>query len=619
MNTALIAERDEALERHILVEQIRIVYSMLTRSGSTTLLLSAFVALVMRSHGPIVWWWFALQATLKITEIVEVRWFYDPAMVEAAPHRMLWRLYATQSLHAAGWASMLAIAGQDLSTPEFMFLVMALGGVLSGGVTTYGALPKVHGVYIATFIVVSFLTAVYLVMTIPDRPAFYLMPVLSMIYCIGTYMNTRVSGDVYGRHIALSLANAELAEGLAWQVELAEAARRDAEAANRAKSTFLASASHDLRQPIHATGLFLALLKNGDLSPDQQIVAGYAASSLNASSQMLDALLDFSRVEAGVVVPQAQVFAFDDLVRQLETELGPQADDKRIVFRVHESGMHVHADQALVRIILLNLMSNAIRYTQSGGVLVGARRRGDRLVAEVWDSGIGIAPDKLELIFEEFAQIGNPERDRVKGLGLGLAIARRMAQLMGSDITVRSVPGRGSVFRCSLPLATASAAKPDATAMPTIVAPAVRDAAATAARIIVLDDDVVILQGLQALLTQAGYDVVTAESVEQAVASARAQVPDVLICDYRLRDGRDGTEAVRLIREQGAMRIPALMITGDTHPDRIAAAEKEDMRILYKPVDAERILNALASLVHVYGPDSRGPVSPDRAKLGDDD
>lgn len=592
MKAQAVEPRHAVADQRILIEQIRIVYDMLGRSSVITLVLSAVVAFVMREHGPIIWSWFAFQIALKLAEMIEVRWFYDPAKVEAAPQKMLHRLYVTQSLHAAGWASVMAIAGQNVSAPELVFVVMALGGVLSGGVTTYGALPKVHAVYIGAFICVSLVTAVFLIVTIPDQPAIYLMPVLGMIYCVGTYMNTRVSGEVYYTHISLSLANAELAEGLARQVDLAEAARREAEAANRAKSTFLASASHDLRQPIHATGLFLALLRKTRLTSDQQAMAGNAADALNASSQMLDALLDFSRVEAGVVVPQPKTFAFDDLVRQLETEMGPLADEKQIVFRVHETGLRVHADQALVRIILLNLMSNAIRYTASGGVLVGGRRRGDRLVAEVWDTGIGIAPDKLELIFEEFAQIGNPERDRIKGLGLGLAIARRMARLMGSDIEVMSMPGRGSVFRFAVPVTSAAAlpSSPEKTASLSDDVPARR------ARVIVLDDDSAIRQGLHALLAQAGYDVATAETVEQAVASATVREPDMLICDYRLRSGRDGTEAVRLVREQSGRRIPALMITGDTHPDRIAAAEREDMHILYKPVDADRILDTLTTV-----------------------
>ncbi|NLR71754.1 response regulator [Novosphingobium sp. ERN07] len=585
--------QDSDTQQRILIEQIRIVYSMLARSGSMTLVLSAFVAFVMREHGIAIWAWFGLQATLKISELTELRWFYDPEMVANAPDRMLRRLYVTQSLHAAGWASLLAIAGQNISAPEFVFVVMALGGVLSGGVTTYGALPKVHAVYIASFIAVSFMTMIYLIAVVPDNPAFYMMPVLAILYCIGTYMNTQVSGEAYYRHIALGFANAELAEGLARQAERAEAARQTAEAADRAKSTFLASASHDLRQPIHATGLFLALLKGSKLEPAQRDMVMNASSALRASSEMLDALLDFSRADAGVIEPQARTFFFDDLVRQLETELGVQADEKRIAFRVHECGKHVHADPGLVRLILLNLISNAIRYTDEGGLLIGARRRGHLLIAEVWDTGIGIPADQQEAIFGDFTQLGNPERDRRKGLGLGLAIARRMARLIGTDITVSSEPGRGSVFRFPLMLAApvqieAPPAQPVQTERPGIV---------RRARVILLDDDVAILRGLGALLTAQGYDVATAETVEEALDHAARHVPDLLISDFRLRQGRDGTEAVRLMRQKHGAGLPVLMITGDTHPDRIAAADREDMKILYKPVDPDRIVEAVASLV----------------------
>lgn len=584
---------DDNGERRILIEQIRIVYSMLARSGSMTLLLSAFVAFVMREHGVAIWSWFALQATLKIAELAEMRWFYEPAMVAVAPDRMLRRLCATQALHAAGWASILAIAGQDIGGPEFVFVVMALGGVLSGGVTTYGALPKVHAVYIASFITVSFLTMVYLISVIPDIPEFYLMPALTMLYCIGTYMNTQVSGEAYYRHISLSFANAELADRLARQVERAEVARIEAEAADRAKSTFLASASHDLRQPIHATGLFLALLKGSQLDDQQHDMVANASGALHASSQMLDALLDFSRAEAGVIEPIARTFPLDDLVRQLETEVGVQADEKRIAFRVHETGHHVHSDPGLVRLILLNLISNAVRYTDEGGLLIGARRRGQMLVVEVWDTGTGIPADQQEAIFGDFMQIGNPERDRRKGLGLGLAIARRMARLIGTDVTVSSVLGRGSVFRFSLPLAAPVQAEP----LPLSTVEVGPSRHVRGARVVLLDDDVAILRGLGALLTAQGYDVATAETIEEALEHAEVRAPDILISDFRLRQGRDGTEAVRLMRQRYGKGLPVLMITGDTHPDRIAAADREDMKVLYKPVDADRIVKAISALI----------------------
>ena len=584
--------------RAVLTEQVRVVYSMLGQSAWMTLVLSGFVAFVLRGNGPVVWAWLAIQAALKLGEQAELRWFYDPAMVAARPERMLRRLYITQSLHAAGWASILLVAGRNVDVPQFTFVVMALGGVLSGGVTTYGALPRVHAVYIATFITVNLFTFAYLLIVIPDKPAFYYMPLLSVLYCVGTYMNTRVSGETYYRHIALGFANAELARSLAEQVDRAEQARHEAEAANAAKSTFLASASHDLRQPVHAAGLFLALLGDTRLTPEQRDMLANARRAMGASSEMLDALLDFSRAEAGVIVPQVRTFAIDDLLNEIERELGFQADDKRIAYRLRESGAWVASDPALVRLILLNLVTNAIRYTPRGGLLVGSRRRGGQLVIEVWDSGIGIAPGSHEAIFADFTQIANPERDRHKGLGLGLAIARRIARLIGSDVTLASRLGRGSVFRFSLPLAPAQlgpiAAGPVAAAQ-VAAAPVAADRAS--GHLLVLDDDPAIRQGVGALLAGAGYSVAVAETIEEAMDRARERAPDLLICDFRLRQERNGLEAVQRLRERHGDDFPAIMITGDTHPDRIAVAEREDLTILYKPVEPQRILFTIAQVL----------------------
>lgn len=574
----------------ILTEQVRVVYSLLGQSAWMTLLLSAFVAFVLRSLGAPIWWWLGWQTVLKLAEQLEVNHFYDPARVADNPHgKVLW-LCCTQSLHAAGWASIVWITAQSATAAQYTFVLMALGGVLSGGVTTYGALPRVHAAYIATFIAVNVATFLHLRAVIPDNPYFYMTPVLSIIYCIGTYLNTRVSGEGYYRYISLGFANAALARNLSEQVAQAEMARQEAEAANAAKSTFLASASHDLRQPIHAAGLFMALLGSSRLDAAQQDMLANATSALHATSEMLDALLDFSRAEAGVIVAQPRVFCIDDLFNQIEGEIGLQADEKQIAFRVRECGALVESDPALVRLILLNLVSNALRYTQKGGLLIGTRRRGARLIVEVWDTGIGIPSDQHAAIFEDFRQIGNSERDRRKGLGLGLAIVRRIARIIDSNVTLASRPGWGSVFRFDLTLADAGAAR--MAVLPLEQARAFERMDNTSVlrdgHILLLDDDPVILQGLGAFLRSAGYTVSAVDTVEAALESAGLCQPDLFICDFRLRHGRHGIEAVRLLRARYPM--PTLMITGDTHPDRIAQAVREQLQILYKPVEPQRIL-----------------------------
>ncbi len=224
---------------------------------------------------------------------------------------------------------------------------------------------------------------------------------------------------------------------------------------------------------------------------------------------------------------------------------------------------------------------------------------------EVWDTGIGVPDDQHENIFSDFIQLDNPERDRRKGLGLGLAIARRLARMLDSDVTLRSVHSRGSVFRFSLPRAAAAEVlAPDAGLSPATPRLPYGGASGAAAghsaqvpRILILDDDTAILQGLEALLAAHGFPVAAAETVEDAIALSVAQPPDLLICDFRLRGGRDGTEAARWLRHHYRPDMPVLMITGDTHPDRIVEAEREGLSMLYKPIDPEGILAAIRELV----------------------
>jgi len=202
--------------------------------------------------------------------------------------------------------------------------------------------------------------------------------------------------------------------------EQAEAARQQALQANADKSKFLAAASHDLRQPVHAQGLFLEVLGQTRLTPQQQDIVDSLRSATRATRDMLDSLLDFSRIEAGIIHPVKQNFALQTLLHAIENDLAPVADSKKLAYRSRDTRVVVQSDAALVDLILRNLVSNAIRYTNHGGVLIGCRLRGDTVWVEVYDTGIGIAPENQQDIFKEFHQLGNPERDRRKGLGLGL-------------------------------------------------------------------------------------------------------------------------------------------------------------------------------------------------------
>lgn len=566
--------------RDLLVEQVRIVYRTVGRAGWTMMFLSLFVAAVLHNQGWPIWIWLAVQVTLKLSTFAEMRWFFSEDSIERNPEGMARRLILTQMPHAAGWASLIWLVAPHATPGQMPFVMIILAGAVSGGVTTYGALPRVHAAYIAMFAAVELATFLYLRTTLVDDPYVQYAPLLSIIFGIGIFMNTRIAGQSYRQSILLRFTNAHLVRRLEKEVE-------SAEAADASKSTFLAAASHDLRQPIHALGLFLALLDRSRLNAAQRETLGLAKSALRASSEMLDALLDFSRAEAGVIVPKPRVFPINEALRQIEEEIGITADEKKLVYRTHDCDALVEADPGLVKIILTNLVGNAIRYTTEGGVLIGCRRRDGRMAVEVWDTGQGIPSDQHEAIFSDFVQLGNSERDRRKGLGLGLAIARRLARQIGTEITLASVPGRGSVFRFDVPLASAGA-------MPERQATVAIGEAPMRAHILLIEDDEIIRAGLVALLNETGYSVDTAESIGEGLDRAAKRPPDLAICDLRLRAGENGAEAIRLLRAQSRQRMGALLITGETHPDRIAEAAREDIEVLYKPTPPAQLLEAIA-------------------------
>ncbi len=358
-------------------------------------------------------------------------------------------------------------------------------------------------------------------------------------------------------------------------------AQQSAEKASADKSRFLASASHDLRQPIQAANMFIAALQNvGNARERDQIVAS-VRDSLSATSELLDALLDVSRLDAGVTEPTSETVHLADILEQIDTEFAPQATERDLLLSVVMSSQTVRTDAIMLLRIVRNLVSNALRYTEQGRVLVGVRRGSESARIEVWDTGIGIREDDIDKIFDDFRQLANPERDRKKGLGLGLAIVRRKAQLLGLDIDVRSTFGRGSIFSVAVPLASAGPEARDA------AVPLAHDDIDLAGRsLLYIDDDETQLQAVGTVLRQWGLDVEGAASIEDAVAlvDRRQLVPDVILADFRLREGQTGAAAVREVIRTTGVTIPAIILTGDTEPARIVEAAASGHALLHKPV-----------------------------------
>ena len=383
--------------------------------------------------------------------------------------------------------------------------------------------------------------------------------------------------------IQLRFANVDLIEQL-------QGAITETREANKAKSVFLASASHDLRQPLHAMGLFIQTLNDTKLDAYQQSVIKHIESASEATREMLNTLLDFSKLDAGVIEPRARAFRVQTLFNKLEQELGASADSKNIIYRTRETTLAAYADKSLVELILRNLITNAIRYTESGGVLIACRQRPNRtLLIEVWDTGIGIPEKEHESIFREFHQLGNPERDRQKGFGLGLAIAKGLANTMDLSLTVKSIPNKGSVFRLVLPEAEISVVEDIPSNQPVSRFDGIQ--------VLIIDDDESIRLAMRELLLSWGCDCLIAESADEGLSTVNGQKLDLLIVDYRLREEKTGREAIALIRQHIRNDLPAIIITGDTAADRLREAQASDALLLHKPVASTELQRTMSRLL----------------------
>jgi signal transduction histidine kinase len=398
-----------------------------------------------------------------------------------------------------------------------------------------------------------------------------------------------VIGLMFGRKVNLLVdeairrrfENVELIEALSRQKEIAEAARAQAEAANRSKTQFFAAANHDLRQPLHALGLMAAALSERSRDPGVTgLVAGINAS-VEALEELFNELLDMSKLDAGAVKPELRDFPVSRVLERLRLELAPEAAEKGLRLRVMRTRAWVHSDPVLLERILRNLISNAIRYTARGGVLAGVRRRGTALALEVWDSGVGIPESERERIFEEFYQLGNHGRSSRKGLGLGLAIIQRLCTLLGYRVRVDSRPGRGSVFRFEVP-----AAEPAPETSQARPRPARANGALGGRLVVVIDDEPAIVEGMRSLLATWGAEVIGSSDGDDVMPELErlGRLPDLLIVDYRLAGERLGTDVIADLRIALDPEIPAIVVTGSSTPDLADRVRARGDDLLAKPV-----------------------------------
>ncbi len=375
-----------------------------------------------------------------------------------------------------------------------------------------------------------------------------------------------------------------------------EAAKEEAERANRAKSLFLASASHDLRQPMHAMRMYIAALRHKlDNEEAQAIVTDIEAVS-NSTARLLNALLDVSRLEAGAVHPNFETFAVQEIFRRVGRAFRLEAYRKNLHLRFAATNAFVRSDPDLLERIVSNFTSNAIRYTASGKILIGCRSRGDRISIEVWDTGMGIPNEHRDAVFDDFHQVRNHERDRSKGLGLGLSIVRRLALCLGHEIEHESTFGKGSHFAVLV-----ERVEPQSrTKLETQVVDPLRDLSASlqGLKVMLIENDLDVLNATTHLLRFWGCQVTANLRYEDAKSRLREGLsPDVVITDYRLPGRVNGVDAIGEIRTLSKSRLPAVVITGDVESLNLEALTEEEIKVLHKPLRPAKLRSLLSNMV----------------------
>ena len=507
-------------------------------------------------------------------------WYWRTPLERAARHRSPGRLWWFVALLCLALpAALVWLPGVRGAMPRLGFLTVLLACSAMGSAALLAPAPRIG----------------WVVTLLPLSPALAAVGVagagwLTAAGALATLMAIGVVA-VRGREWRASARALALRDG---RIDVVAAERDAAQRADQEKSRFLAIASHDLRQPVHAIGLFAATLERRLQGSSEEPLVRNMIRAIDGLDRSFNAMLDVSRLDAGTIEPNVQHFPLRDLFRRLHMHFAGQAELKDLGLRFSPGGKWVNSDPQLLERILGNLVQNALKYTEQGGVVVVARSTATHLNIEVWDTGLGIAAADLHRIFEEFYQVGRSERARTQGLGMGLAIVKRLAKLLGHSLTVASRPGRGTMFRVGIALGALGDIQDTTAAADTRPIPVTQ-----AHAVLVIDDEEAIREGLRLLLEEWGYEAITAAS---AAAAERAIVslgilPDLILSDLHLGDGPDGIAAVAAVRRQCGHDVAAILITGDTSHDEMQRATDSGLSVLLKPVQPRKLYNVLRGLL----------------------
>lgn len=595
------AARAPAFKEDVKAELVRYLYRQAPGSMVAILIVGCILAYVLWNRVPNTQLlaWLLVLAGVCVLRMLQIQSFFRQEPPKQRMPRWAAASAAGSALIGAVWA-FASILFLDPDQPiSVITITVVLMGICAGSIVNLAS-------YLPSFWVVvgPSMGALIVVLLWHGNAVSNTVALLAGVALIAYFVGARNVHRLLTESLQLSFENVALrreAEEKSKLLETAlqqmDAARRSAEQANAAKTRFLAAASHDLRQPIHALGLLLATLADRVRNDQTAPLLGQIDASVDAVDAMLNSLLDISKLDAGVVHPNVGPVDLGALLEQLDAEYQPVARLTNNRLRLRPARATVLSDAAMLQRVLSNLISNALRYTHHGRVLVAARKRGASIRIDVYDNGPGIPAESLEDIFLEFHQLGNPERDRRRGLGLGLAIVKRLVGLLGHRMEVRSEVGRGSRFSITLPRSVEaqrpreqhSAAEPNGDLR--------------GSRVLVLDDEVSVLDAMRRLLEGWGCEVTTAATPEEAEACMHpSRPPDLVIVDYRLRKHASGIQTIGKLQQRIGKPVPALVITGDTAPDRLREAQESGYPLLHKPVLPARLRSAMRQLIERRSP-----------------
>ena len=573
----------------VAAELVRAQYRNIPTAVAVNSIIAALLCLALQetvSLGRLGWW---LSAIYLVAAARFCLWYrFNKTLTVANARR--WRRSAIlgSGINGLTWG----VGGIVLYAPhspssQFLLLVTQFG---MGAGAAYASAP-------AFAAVMAYLLPSVLLSSVPffmegDSVHVTLGTMLFVFVAAATHFTYGISRTI-ARAIGLRFENIELIQELRNQTLAAEQAREAAEEANVAKSRFLAAAGHDLRQPLHALGFFVDALQEQSLPADGRAVVGNIRRSVDAMEDLFNSLLDVSRLDAGIVHPRTATIPLTPLMERVRVEYEPTARQKDLELSVVRNSLFVRSDPVLLERIMRNLVANAVRYTDRGRIILGARRSSDAVRIEVWDSGRGIPKDKHREIFQEFRQLDNPQRDRRKGLGLGLAIVERLVKLLGHSLELRSQIGKGSMFAVSMPRGRREEFIPGEADGQIVVD---RDVANSL--ILLVDDEPEVRDSMLTLLSKWRCEVIAAESCTQMLEKLVSiqRMPDLIVSDYRLQGEENGIDVVARLREEFNAQVPALLITGDTGMEQLREAEESGLHVLHKPLNPARLRALIANL-----------------------